>query len=183
MAIDWTAVDATVAAAVRARGVETDLSDAALAAFARAAVEEIGTRLGDRTGIVARHDGGVQYVFLSTPAATITSITENGVTLDAAEYQSEFGGRALSRISVYGFKTLWGGPLVITYDASALADTDRYDRVVIDLVKLAITYDGSDKAHSSGDYSESASLTPDAYQREREELIGELTGSRWGVAG
>lgn len=183
MAIDWTAADETVAAAVRARGIETDLSNAALAAVARAAVQEVDARVGNVAGISEWHAGGGDYIFLSKPAASVTSVTIDGEAsaMDVDEYELTFGGRALIRFNAYGARSLWSDATVV-YSTTAVADTDRYDRVVVDLVKLAITYDGSDKSHSAGDYSESASLTPDAYQREREVLIGELLGTRWGVA-
>lgn len=187
MAVDWT-VEATAAAALRARGVESDLSDAALHAFALDATAALDKRLGDLSAIV--HEApysayGGQYLFLSVPVASIASIVENGVPLVAGtDYRVVFGGRAIERISS-GYPAGWGYPVTVTYDAAAV-DTDTYDRIVVDLVKLALSYQGTAE-RSDGDYREAAmgaraGGTAGGYQDERESILSELAGARWGVA-
>lgn len=185
MAVDWTD-ESAAATALRDRGVESDLSDAALHAFALAAVGEIADRIGTRSGIAYAvpydESYGRAYIFLSPPASTVTSIEESGETLVAdTDYRVVYGGRAVERLAET-YSSSWDYPITITYDAAAVTDTDRYDRVVVDLVKLAISYGGFVHSVSDGDHSESASLTSDGYQRERDALISELAPVEWGVA-
>lgn len=177
MSVDWT-VEATAAAALRARGVESDLADASLHAHAKAAIQEIAARgLGPETGIVTHLDGwGQRYLTLSPPASAVTAVTEEGIALSAGDdgYRLLTGGTMLERL-LDGYAYRWSGRIVVTHDAAA-AD-DRYDRVVTDLVKLALQYSGLD-ARRDGDYSEEAvgarSGGQRSYQDERELLISEL---------
>lgn len=177
MSVDWT-VEATAAGALRARGVESDLADADLHKFALGAVQEIAARgYGPQTGIVTHVDGwGQRYISLDPPAASVTTVTEEGTTLSADDdgYRLRSGGLLLERLSA-GFSAYWSGRVVITYDA--LAADDRYDRVVVDLVKLALEYSGL-AARRDGDYGEESvgarSGGTHNYQDEREAIIAEL---------
>lgn len=184
MSIDWAGTDAAVAAALRARGVETDLGDADLAAYARAAVEEISERLGPRSGIERRFDGyGQRFLILSPPAGTITSLDVDGSSLtDGVDYRMRQGGMLLERLSGSSPST-WYGQIRVVF-ALAAAD-DRYDRVVTDLVKLGLQYTGLD-ARRDGDYGEEAMGArgggQKSYQDEREQLISELVPAGFGFA-
>lgn len=186
MSIDWTAADATVAAAVRNRGVETDLSDAYLAAYARAAVGEIAARgLGPQTDVLLNVVGsGQTFVELDPPASVILDVIEDGITLDEDDdgYRLRPGGGFLERLSS-GYRTGWGGLLQITYDAAPASD--RYDRVVIDLVKLALEFSGLD-SRRDGDYAEESmgarSGGQEGYQDQRNALIAELVPAGIGFA-
>jgi hypothetical protein len=178
MSIDWTASDATVAAAVRARGVETDLSDADLAAYARGSVGEIAARgLGPQTDVLLNAVGtGQTLITLDPPASVILEVIEADVTLDEDDdgYRLRSGGVFLERLSA-GYRVGWGGLLQITYDAAPASD--RYDRVVIDLVKLALEFSGLD-SRRDGDYAEESmgarSGGQEGYQDQRNALIAEL---------
>lgn len=81
MSIDWTASDATVGAALRARGVESDLADAALKAFATAAVEAIAAR-----------NVGITYYAASTYDPEAPSARYDGVVIDLVKLVLEFSG-------------------------------------------------------------------------------------------
>ena len=79
MSVDWTASDATVGAALRARGVESDLTDAVLKSHATAAVQEIAARgLGPRADVEWISFGGGSLITLDPPAASIADIEEIG---------------------------------------------------------------------------------------------------------
>lgn len=180
MAVDWD-TQATAVAAIR-QHVETDLADAAVYRYVTDATAAIDARLGTREGITydARvTDEAQPYIFLTPPATALTTVTESGDVLVAGtDYRLAFGGRAVERLRS-GHQSSWAYPTSIEYDATV--DVDRYDRIVIDLCKLGISYEGHAKSLQDGDHSQSASLTPDGYQREREALIGELLPA-WGVS-
>lgn len=177
--IDWTDAAATVAAALRARGIESDLADADLKAFATAAVDEIAARgFGPQTDVTLHVDSwGQRFITLSPPAASVTSVTEEGTLLAADDdgYRVRPGGLFLERLSG-GYPIGWRGRVVIIYDA--LTATERYDRVVVDLVKLALEFSGL-ASRADGDYREQGQ--PD-YQAERERLIDELAPAGVGFA-
>jgi len=178
MAIDWTAADATVAAALRARGVETDLLDADLASYGRAAVDEIAARgLGPRTDVLLNAVGTRQLLIeLDPPASTILEVLEDDVELDEDDdgYRLRPGGAFLERLST-GYRVGWSGLISVTYDAAPASD--RYDRVVVDLVKLALQFSGLD-SRRDGDYAEESmgarSGGQEGYQDQRNALISEL---------
>jgi hypothetical protein len=184
MSIDWAGSTATVAAAIRARGVESDLSDAALVDVANAARGEIAARIGStHEGLVRYPLGGSSIVSVSPPISSVDTVTENGITLtEGTDYRIRGGGTFLERIEL-GYSRLWGSNIVITYDGSAPGD--RYDRVVIDLVKLALEYTGLD-SRRDGDYSEEGAGTRggglNSYQMQREQIISELYADTAGFA-
>src|SRR5688500_494683 len=176
MSITWSGSAASVAAALRARGVESDLADADLVAIASSAREEIAARIGTGEDIVRRHDGGQRYIFLYPPAGTIGSVTEDGITLTVdVDYRVGGGGAYIERISDT-YPRLFGRWVTTTYDSTITGD--RYDRVVVDLVKLALEYTGLD-SRRDGDYAEESKGARGGgaqhnYQLEREALISEL---------
>lgn len=176
MSIDWTADETTVAAALRARGVETDLQDAELKSYATGAVEEIAARgLGPQTSLIVNAVGNGTLIELDPSASLILEVIENGVALDEEDdYRLRPGGQFLERLSS-GYRANWSGLVEITMDAGPVSD--RYDRVVTDLVKLALQFSGLD-ARRDGDYSEESmgarSGGQEGYQSQREALISEL---------
>jgi hypothetical protein len=175
MSVDWT-VEQTAADALRARGVETDIADAELHKLALAAVGEIAHRgYGPReVAFVAFGTGSL--VTLDPPAASVTAIEEEGIALVAdTDYRLRPGGLFLERL--YGnYPIAWYGR--VTGAITAAAADERYDRVVTDLVQLALEYSGLAR-RADGDYREDAigsraGGTAGGYQEEREALIEEL---------
>ena len=180
--VDWT-VEADAAAFLRADGIETDLDDTALHAKAKAAVDEIAHRgYGPRDVDLIAY-GGSSLIALQPPAASIADVREEGTLLTADEdYRLRPGGLFLERI--YSDRpSVWYGR--ITGTVTTRAADDRYDRVVSDLVKLALQYTGLDSIRS-GDYSEEAAGArtggQKGYQQQREDLIAELAPAEIGFA-
>lgn len=176
--VDWTDEE-EAATFLRDQGVETDLSDAALHAKALAAVQSIAARgFGPQTDITAHLVGRYQTLIeLAPPAATISSIEEEGVPLVAdTHYRIRPGGRFIERLE-NGYTRVWSGRVVVIYDAQPA--NERYDSVVTDLVKLSIEYSGLD-SRRDGDYAEEAAGARggglNSYQLQREQLISELAG-------
>lgn len=178
MSIDWNGAEATVAAAIRARGVESDLTDAALVGYANAARQEIGVRVGATDAIVRRSDGGVRYIFVHPPIGTLDTVTEAGTTLvEDTDFRVGTDGTYIERLDgTYGHPRRFGPSVEISYDFG-IGD-DRYDRVVIDLIKLALEYSGLD-SRRDGDYAEEGAGARggglNGYQQQRDQIISELT--------
>lgn len=184
MSVNWSGNDTTIAAALRALGVESDLGDAQLASKARAAIAEIAKHTGMGSAAIESYaDGGKRYVVLDPPASSITTVTENegAATLTAGDdgYRLHPGGRLLERLSG-GSASRFSGTVHVTY--AAAATDDRYDRVVTDLVKLSLEYTGLDMRRD-GDYSETAaganSGGQTSYQDQRVQIISELQSGVW----
>lgn len=176
MSIDWTGDTATVAAAIRALGVESDLDDAQLVSKASAERDSIARRLGTTEAIVRRFDGGFRYLFFSPPIGTLTSVTEDGTPLvEDTGFRVGPGGAYIERLNT-GYPSTFGRWVEVTYDATPSGDL--YDRVVVDLLKLNLNYSGLDSVRD-GDYAEEAKGargggTANNYHVERELLISEL---------
>jgi hypothetical protein len=176
MSITWTATAATLAAAMRARGVESDLPDADLKAYASAAIEEIAARgYGPLADVEWVAYGSGSLISLNPPAAVIADVEEDGIELtEDVDYRLRRGGLFLERLSL-GFVVNWGDR--ITGTTKLATASDRYDRVVIDLVKLALEFSGLD-SRRDGDYAEEAIGARgggrEGYQEKRDELISEL---------
>lgn len=158
--------------------IETDLPDDALMRLIDEAVREVEERFGTDSQVITDiepGDGG--HLWLGRPALTVTSVQElsRGVvasTIDAADYVLRFGGRA---VELYGWVRR---PATLRVTYTPRPEADIRDRVVIDLVKLSLTYDGMIHAESVGDYSASGSVTPDAYMRERENVLATISNRR-----
>ena len=176
MSIDWDGAEATVAAAIRAHGIETDLGDAELVSKAAAERESIARRLGTTEAIVRNFDGGFRYLFLDPPIGTLTTVTEDGTLLvEDTDFRIGPGGTYIERL-LDGYPGTFGRYVIATYDATP--NGDLYDRVVIDLLKLDLNYSGLDSVRD-GDYAEEAKGARGGggqqnYQTERDLIISEL---------
>lgn len=169
--------------------VETDLAESALQRLIDDADQAVVDRFGPHgsatetvTDDIDADPLGV-YVFLGRAASAIASVVEYtsasvSRTLAASDYRLVHGGKTLQRLTTGTTPaTVWGYRVVVEYYPST-ADNPRRRRIVIDLCKLTLTYGGYIKSERAGDYQSSSSLTPDAYQRERERLMSELGGIR-----
>ena len=178
----------SVDAAIIKEHFETDLSDAALTRLINAEVEEINRRYGSDASVTEQHSLAVpmgvdheegqvigrRRIWTQQKISYVTSIKE-GPSLAAADltvlvantdYRVIYDGNVIERIDT-DFQR-W---VEIIY--APVSDSYRRDRVVIDLVKLAIQYSGLD-SESVGDWSGS---TLD-YQKERESILSTLNVGR-----
>lgn len=174
----------TVDATIIHEHIESDLSDDAIARLIADAVDAIDDRIsttGEQT-VVLR--GGDRYIFVPRPIgdrSDVTEIIERWGATEATLTDEQWrwnGGRTLERLIGTGniAPTVWGWGLgsyqtidvVVTYTPKA--DQNRRDRVTIDLVRLALVYNGlSDER--AGDYM---TRSREDYEAEREKVISEL---------
>ena len=166
--------------------VETDLPRTALQRIIDDADAAIIERFGAHADYTITEDvtptTGSTLLFPRHRVASVTTITEyegplfdveTETELDDSDYRLENGGRAIRRLSSGdNAATVWGDRVEMTY--TPVADNARRIRVTLDLCQLALTYRGSIKTETAGDYEGGSSLTPDAYQKERERLLSEL---------
>ena len=178
MSVDWTD-EAEAAAALRGSGIESDLTDAQLHQKALDAVAAIAARGGGPSTDVDQvyYGTGQSLLELIPPASAVATVVEAGTSLtDGTDYRLRPGGRYLERLYA-GYPSGWSGR--VTFTSSATVDA-RYDRVVCDLVRLALAYSGYDSVRD-GDYAEEALGArgggTKSYQDEREILISELVGA------
>jgi len=156
--------------------LETDLVDAALTRLIDAADAEIVAFAGAHiSAITTLLYGGGEYLYLTRPAASFTSITEyvepsdlTGTLLVATDYRVELGGRAIRRLATGTNKSSeWGDRVSIVY--IPVAESERRIRVELDLVRLFAKYEAL-KSEGIGDY-EADHL---AYDPERIRLLQSL---------
>lgn len=152
--------------------VETDLLDPALQRLIDDADLEIVKRYGAHAGpLIEVVDGNSGLISTTRPILAVTSIVERIGTMDtvlAANDWQLWYGRVLERLtSGTNAASEWGDRITITYTP---ADENAVrTRVELDLVKLAIRYDGH-QAATSGDFSETL---PD-YQESRDAILADL---------
>lgn len=151
---------------------DTDLGTDALQRLLDDAEREIVRRFGEHTSQVDFRLGLGGSVFLSRPASEITEVIETiageETTLAADDYQILNGGRQLERDpDGTNGRTTWGERVQITYFPED--DSARRIRVQIDLVKLAIQYEGLDSSRYGN-----VSVDGGDYQRRREEILSTL---------
>ena len=139
---------------VRAR-VETDLDDATLRTLIDGEVESLEREAGGETETETQFASGLKQIVLKRRAASITSINERGtatadpVTLSANDWRT---------VGNYGLRRLtdgdnpashWGAEVVIAYVPEI--DSNLRDRVVFDLVQLAVEFRAFDE-EETGDW-------------------------------
>lgn len=175
--------------------IETDLSDAELAAMIDEINAEITRRYGPNAEIIVElaEDAALRprrrflYPQRAIDEAQSLTIVEvqpgntggsgNETMLAADDYRIMNNGRLLERLIDGTNGRMFWAPLVrLTY--TPVSDSAQRDGVVIELVQLAITYRGLDKQERAGDYQRGGVMTPDAYEREREAVIGRLAPKR-----
>lgn len=151
--------------------IETGLTDTAIQRLiddATSYAEEIaGPETGEDT--VHRH-GGAFSMKLRRRADAINSITdlEASSTLDSTTYQLIFGGLMVQRTSLEGFPYKWQF-YEIKYNV--IADTAIRNRVLLDLVELAIESESGIKSISDGSFS---ATQVENVTRERYRIVSQL---------
>lgn len=164
--------------------VETGINDQALQVLLDDAVGQVEGRFGTDAAITLRLIGGGQYLRLQRPALTVTSITESNeqrtflYTIGAlnTDYDLLYGGRVIQRLTggtIYYWQR-WAPVVDIVYVPRP--EQALRDRVVIDLVKLAVQYDATSQTMIGGRTGVAAwSLD---YRNERERILSSVGSSR-----
>jgi hypothetical protein len=140
--------------------VETGLADEALIRLIADATEEVENRFGTDAEKTVILDGyGCHLLRLLRPALTITSIVEQRNAYSEAlpltvveDYELRPGGKLIERLPGWGWYT-WGRRVTVVY--GPIPEISLRDRMVIDLVKLAVQYNAL-KTESIGDYASSS---------------------------
>lgn len=181
---------------------ETDLSDTALTTLIDDAVAEINRRFGDGSSVTEEYSltapsgyGGAFAGYGEYPAeydsregqrvgrrriwtrqriGSVTSVKEGPTQADDdlttlvadTDYRVIRNGRAIERIGVD-----FDRKVIIVYTPEN--DADRRDRVTIDLVKLAVQYNGL-KSEKAGDFA----ATHEDYQNARLQILSTLGAGR-----
>jgi hypothetical protein len=164
---------ATITLAEVRQHVETDLIDDALQMLIDDAIEEINEVIGFVSSETNEfYEERTTKLFLTRKAISINSVVEErggtSTTLSANDYMLRLEGRMLERLGTGTNPcSVWGDVVTIIYTPQD--DTKRRKVVIIDLVKLALVYNGQ-KSESVGDYS----ATAKEYDDERQRLIGRL---------
>jgi hypothetical protein len=151
---------------------ETDLGAVPLQAYlddAEAAIDALFGALATQTDSV---EGLTRSVFTSRQIATITSATEiisDVSTVLASDDYRQIGGRELRRLADgTNPRALWGDEVVIV--TAPVSDLSQRTRVQVDLVKLAIQYQGV-RSQSFGGGLQS---TFPIYQQERQAILSQM---------
>ncbi len=151
---------------------DSDLATAALQRLLDDAEADIIRLYGPHASQVEYLLGGEFCLFLARPATSVTQIVETvgdtDTTLAANDYQLLHGGRTLQRDpDGDNGGTIWGDRVKVTYVPSD--DTASRKRVQLDLVKLAIQYEGLDSVRVGN-----VSADAGNYQQRRAEILSAL---------
>ncbi len=153
---------------------DTDLGTDALQRLLDDAEADIVRLFGAHATQVDYRLGDGVNIWLSRPASSITQVVETvgdtETTLAANDYKTLFGGRQLERDpDGTNGRTTWGERVKVTYVPED--DTARRRRVQLDLVKLAIQYEGLDSVRVGNVSSQQISGN---YQQRRSEILSAL---------
>jgi hypothetical protein len=153
--------------------VETDLGDAPLQALLDAADEDLTAAVGPDLADVEKQDmDGQGFLFLTRPAAVITSITEYSggvtITLVASDYELQPNKKDIRRLSTgtnaaYG----WNGTVTVSYTPD---DLKKRDRTIVQLVELDLAFRPGAKSENVGD---DHSRTMEDYDKARAKIISQ----------
>lgn len=97
---------------------------------------------------------------------TISSVIEDGTTLDAEDYELRSSRRFLRRLPA---GRNWCGQVDITYVPEA--DTEEVDRIVLALLRFDLNYNPGVTMESIGAWMEQKSQMPDTYLKERQAIL------------
>lgn len=147
-----------LAAADAKKQINTSLSDDDLQVIIDRIESDITARIGapwtdDNTPstVVKTLRGEGPSLFLPTGIYLVTSIVEDGATLDADEYRVWGNGGVIERLPV---ESNWGTVCVVTYKPM----NDRFKRipVIIDLLRLTLERTAMKSENIAGEYSYTA---------------------------
>ena len=151
---------------------DTDLEDAPIQRLLDDTEAEIVKVFGAAATHVDWLPGRTKNIFLSRPAATITSIVETialtDTTLAADDYELQHNGKSLWRKwDGTNGRLRWGDRAKVTF--VPVGDLDQRKRVQLDLVKLAIQYDGLQRSAVGNQ-----TLVMGDYEEARREILSRL---------
>lgn len=163
--------------------IETGLSDASLAVLVADATAEVTARFGTDATITVDLPGRWGTMLkLQRPASAIISVAEYTdqnlliATLASTDYRLRNNGRILERITGgLWSRVYWAYSVHVVYTPSV--ESDLRNRVIIDLVRLAVQYDTFDEATVGDVKTKQAD-----YLRERERILMGMSnrrGLRW----
>ena len=170
---------ALLTAAILREHLQTDIIDASVTRLIADAESEIDEQHGQLITQTDEFHGEVtaNALFLTRIATVITTVTEEiksggtytATVLAADDYELKFRGRQLRRL-VDGTnpRSRWGDTVTVIYTPQD--DTNRRMRVAIDLVKLAVAFNGLD-SEKIGDYA----VQQTKYDLRRQEILNRLT--------
>lgn len=165
--------------------IETPIPDMALQRILDDAENELEYRFGSAADNQTERffpQGLTRFVYPSRRVDSIQEITEitdgplgrTETVLSANDYQLTFNSQRIDRLPQGDHsRTNWGDEVVVVY--TPYDDTLERDRIVIDLVRLALSYGGAD-SESLPDYSYRRDRS---YQDEREEILKGYRGRWW----
>ncbi len=123
---------------------ETDLDDVPLQRLLDDAESEIDRLFGKLASQTDTAEGFTRSVFTSRPVSTVTSVTEiidDVSTVLATDDYRRIGSREFRRqVDGTNGRRLWGDEVAIVY--APVSDSNQRTRVQLDLVKLAVQYNG-----------------------------------------
>jgi len=166
-------------AEVRAR-VETDLDDATLQTIIDAEIESLEREVGGASAVQTTQVSGLRMFVLNRKPESITSITERRtyesdvVALSANDYRL-IGGYSLRRLSDGDNPaSTWGEEVVVSYAPEI--DQNLRDRVIFDLVQIAVEFRAFETEEIGDDYKRSE--TSGALAERRRVLIAQVHEGR-----
>lgn len=163
--------------------VETGLVDDALERLLVEAQAQVTARAKSDASLTVSVEAYGRYIRLQRPALSITSIAEFNdqryplYTLLPADYELQYGGRIIRRLTggtTFYADRSWAPVVVISY--VPVPEQAIRDRVVIDLVRLAVQYNALGQ-ETFGGRTGYQSISID-YFNERERILGGLFASR-----
>lgn len=163
--------------------VETGIEDDALERLLNEAQLQVTSRFGTDASMTVSVEAQGRYIRLQRPALTITSIAEFNdqryplYTLLVGDYELQHGGRVIRRLTggtTFYANRSWAPVVTITY--VPVPEQALRDRVVIDLVRLAVQYNALGQ-ETFGGRTGYQSISLD-YFNERERILSAIPASR-----
>lgn len=152
--------------------VNTSLSDAMLQTVINRVEAQITERIGApqtdayETTVTKTLRGEGTNLFMPTEIYSVVSVSEDGVALDALEYQV-WGGGVIERLPIYAN---WDGRVTVVY--KPLDDRLKRAQAIIDLVRLVIERTAMKHEDVGGEYSYDA---PENWDAEFRKAMKKLT--------
>jgi hypothetical protein len=158
----------------------TTLGDEALLILLDASASEIVASAGRGGTLVERRRSSGELLPLARTAGGVTTVVENGLTLDPSDYELTPTGQNLRRLrDGTNPSHRWRGRVVVTY--VALGDTANRQRVQLELVRLTVAFSAGLASQMIGTWTESYQLNPRTVAEQREDILATLWGGEVGI--